>query len=224
MDSKMNMENTTMLCPVCKSKLISSGQAKMETLDMHVCNPNAEPPLSNKWVCSNTDCITTNVCFWDFEGEGPFVDAYDEYKKIKFIDGNNAPFGSWWRSMTGADLLRKKITLIKIKKFWMEMTVDYDVNNDGIPGKSHRKIDCYWHDGEYYIMMMGWKMIKFQAKGFIKACKSGKIKDYVDEHTREATGNTEYWRKFGAWWMPKVSFFINKVHQAKNKKNTRTFK
>lgn len=92
-----NAKISEMLCPVCKSKLVANGVARMETLAKHICDPNAQSPETARFECSDPSCITVGVCFWNDEGEGPYVDNYPVFKTIKFLDGNYAPFNTFWR-------------------------------------------------------------------------------------------------------------------------------
>jgi len=85
-----------MKCPSCKSELIVSGQARLETVCEHVSNPNGIPSLKDKYICSDIDCETHNygVC-WNSGGE-----KYSEYPDNSiYADNNDAPFGSFQRKL-----------------------------------------------------------------------------------------------------------------------------
>jgi hypothetical protein len=88
----MKYGNEDWYCPVCKSEIIEGDYKKMQTLDEHVCNPNAEPSLKPTFKCSNFDCLThKHRIFWDWFGA-----LYGRTYNCKsiFINQNDAPFGS----------------------------------------------------------------------------------------------------------------------------------
>ena len=96
----------TMLCPLCKAELIVKGQALLVTLDEHICAPNDEVCLKDRYVCSNESCTSHlhGIC-WNEDGENYGCSAlptatqnwYHPY--FMFMENNPAPFGSWWRKM-----------------------------------------------------------------------------------------------------------------------------
>lgn len=95
-----------MLCSLCKSDLIVNGQARLETLGEHICCPDEDPYMKNRYVCSNDSCTSHlhKIC-WNEDGEqyGRSVllsaRAYWDNPNFIFIDNNPAPFNSIWREI-----------------------------------------------------------------------------------------------------------------------------
>jgi len=89
-----------MFCPVCKGQIEVIGKKRLETLTEHVSDPNGTPYMKNVWKCSNKYCVThrVGIC-WSNDGELYQIGNYFDTKGIKFIDNNNAPFGSFSRQM-----------------------------------------------------------------------------------------------------------------------------
>ena len=81
-----------MLCPCCKTELVITGQARLETLDEHV--SSVDPCLKDKYECPNPSCATHEKCCWNDLGDC-YSKTYGE--KLPFIDDNNGPFGSFTR-------------------------------------------------------------------------------------------------------------------------------
>lgn len=80
-----------MKCPKCKSILIVSGQARLETMDEHIlCT---EPTLKDEYTCPNSDCICNNGVCWNADGE-----RYGGYKLFS-NDELGSPYGSFQRKM-----------------------------------------------------------------------------------------------------------------------------
>ena len=81
-----------MKCPKCKSQLIVSGQARLETIEEHV--SCVTPSLKDKYVCSNKNCVTYqhNVC-WNEFGE-----TYGGYKLFE-DEELSAPYGTLERRL-----------------------------------------------------------------------------------------------------------------------------
>jgi len=61
-----------MRCPSCKNPLVTASKLRRyQSLNEHVCSPNAPSPLRKVYVCNNTCCIYYSpeiVLFWDHEG------------------------------------------------------------------------------------------------------------------------------------------------------------
>lgn len=112
-----------MNCPKCKSELIKDGQARLQSLDEHVSNPNALPSLKTRYVCSNKECVCNtqedeSVC-WNSDGE-----CYGGFKIFEHGQ-NTGPYGSYERKAQveiykhGPDgPLKKKVYLSPIWMLW----------------------------------------------------------------------------------------------------------
>lgn len=58
-----------MKCPICEKELVVTGQERLETLDEHVCSPNDEPCLKDKYECVNRFCSAYGMFMWNEYGE-----------------------------------------------------------------------------------------------------------------------------------------------------------
>jgi hypothetical protein len=92
-----------MLCPVCRKPLVRWQEMRLETLDEHVFNPNLLPSLKWAYQCLDEKCSTrTHGIFWNDMGDLYIQRGFNQppmdYKEdCAFINGNNAPFGTFQR-------------------------------------------------------------------------------------------------------------------------------
>lgn len=122
------MTEYNMLCPVCKSKIIKIGEGRLETLDEHVFNANGVHPVTDKLGCSNSNCPTFGIVFWDCEGGLYSGKNWREAREIKYIDDNDAPFGSYCRSSNVRFSHKFDKVIFKTRKFIYK--IEYDIEAD----------------------------------------------------------------------------------------------
>lgn len=138
-----------MNCPVCRAKLIVNGQERLETLIEHVeCR---EPSLKNSYICSNLNCPTHEFGVrWNDDGEF-YCRKYDYDRYLKFIDNNNAPFGSFERKLN-VEIYKhdEDFTLLEIFSWRLSVKYGYVSNEDGEILKRTWKIEAY-HNNCLYI-------------------------------------------------------------------------
>lgn len=139
-----------MYCPVCKERLYITGKARMETLSEHVENVEVISK-KDKYECLNDKCQAYNKVFWNFNGEtytnrqfGFFI--LDE---IDFINGNNAPFGSFQRKMN-VEILKHDEDFYLFKKwfggFSLKVMFKYKSNENGDIIKRKPYLQWYQRD------------------------------------------------------------------------------
>ena len=119
-----------MLCPCCKKKLVEGKKLRIQTLAEHVLFPNEKPSLKSSFRCGNNYCAASHPkIFWDEYG-----DIYGCVKGIKWIDGNDGPFGSIQRQ-SNIEILKKdenKILFsIPFTRFFLKVEYDYKSNENG---------------------------------------------------------------------------------------------
>jgi len=121
-----------MRCPVCKKELVITGQARLETLEEHIFDSNGIPALKDKYQCVNEKCAAHiyNVC-WDNTG-GYYSRLYSYPKKIKFIDDNTGPFGSWARRQN-IEIYKHDENFDLLNLYWFKIRVEfkYKANENG---------------------------------------------------------------------------------------------
>ena len=89
--------NPMMMCPKCQTSIVPRERIRVQSLSEHVYDPNGEPSLKQVYGCLNKNC----ACFkdkirWTEDGER-FGGKYDV--DYKFIDDNDAPFGTIFRKI-----------------------------------------------------------------------------------------------------------------------------
>ena len=134
------LENKKLLCPLCRSELAITGQARLETILEHV-ECSEEISLKNKYECSNEDCPTRNVVFWNQDGE-LYTHEYVAYKSLKFIDDNDAPFGSHQREFNVTCYKHDEDYDLYVGRKWRwQITFTYTANENGeiLSRKRHLK-------------------------------------------------------------------------------------
>lgn len=123
-----------MTCPVCRSKLIRIGKGRLETLFEHVSNPNGLSSVKYKMGCSNRNCPTVGVVFWDCWGD-LYIDDYSKYADLKskslYIDDNHSPFNSFGRKMNTEQTHKFEKVLFETKNRVFEVIYNIKSDYDG---------------------------------------------------------------------------------------------
>ena len=155
-------------CPVCYENLIVTGQARLETLDEHISNPNGTPLMKDKYECVNVDCLAfIHKAFWNEDGE---YYIRDFKAKIDFIANNNAPFGSFQRQMN-VEIYKKdeNYVLLNLYYFKIKVVFQYTSNENGTILKRKRKFVVLKRDnrlGGWIHWMSPWRMFFFHLSQF----------------------------------------------------------
>ena len=121
-----------MNCPVCKTKLETHRQERLQSLVEHVFDPNGTPTMKHVYECPNKKCDTHGVVFWNDLGE-LFTDEHKMANEIKYIDNNDAPFGTPNRAIN-IEVCKKdenktilNLGFIRLEKIW-QYNADWDGN------------------------------------------------------------------------------------------------
>ena len=200
-----------MLCPVCKTKLAKGPQMRLQTLVEHVCCPNSIPALKDSFLCPNRDCQAfQRKIVWNSDGEryGPYTS-----KDISWINGNDAPFGSFQRQCN-VEVYKKdeNRTLFTIPDWkWLPLhgwrcnsKWIYKSNENG--DVLSRKMKLEWVTRENVVHMWGMYMMMYSLKQTYKAWKQlGEdstrpwcINELRDTVKRSSWPKAEWWRKVAA--------------------------
>ena len=161
------MKNPPMRCPVCESHLIVTGQARIETLAEHVCDPNGTPSLKDKYECSYKGCLSQGNIFWNEYGE-LYSTSWSASENIPFINMNDAPFGSFQRK-SNVEIYCKGLIdsrkLFQIFKYTVYVKYKYKSNENGdILGKTS-KIQVTKKVGSFEsYVTMPWARISYKIK------------------------------------------------------------
>jgi uncharacterized protein YbaR (Trm112 family) len=139
-----------MNCPACKSELVIVGQKRLETLLEHVdCR---EPSLKDDFACSSPECPTHAAgVHWNENGETYCRDFRLE-NEIKYIDDNDAPFGSFQRQLN-VEIYKhdENFTLITIFGWKFNVEFKYKSDEDGNILKRWWKLVVFKPDHTLYI-------------------------------------------------------------------------
>jgi hypothetical protein len=199
-----------MLCPCCKSELIPNGMKPLETLEEHVCDPNGIPSMKMSYRCSETDCDTnTSEICWDETG-GLYSKSYASSRDVKFIDNNDAPFGTFGRQMNVEIDRNDRKNLFTVPYWPMKgwscyREYNYKSNEDGdILG---RKSKYSWVRPDNVVHTWGWTMIMFSLNSIYRNWKSlGEDpsrewdKEELEKYEeRLSWSKVEWWRKVSAF-------------------------
>jgi len=177
-----------MKCPCCKSELIVTGQERIEDISEHVCDPNGTPSLKDVYTCSNGDCPTIGICQWIPSGElCTNGGKYDEFKKIKFINSNTGPFGSYSRKSNveiykdGLKKKSKEITLFNRIQFFYEY--NYTSNEDGDVLSTSKRLKMILRNGDLWVYgSFPWETIYYIFNSFnrcLKRYEKDKDNEYI---------------------------------------------
>lgn len=223
--------NEKMYCPVCRKELIVWKNLPLETLGEHVSDPNSEPCEKPAMICSDTSCFTHKLgMMWDdIEGGLFYSGKYPTKGELAamiishpFIDGNNAPFGSFnrkWNAEKRAEEKANKHIFTFPKWLWkplngMKVYTNwvYDADYDG--NIKNRNFGLKWIriDGVYHLwgMRMLWYSIRQDLRHWIVLRKNPYCKisrRELQETIKQATyPNPEWWRI----WSAKFAKFLLK--------------
>jgi uncharacterized protein YbaR (Trm112 family) len=176
-----------MKCPVCKSELIVNGQERLETLMEHVdCR---EPSLKDSYICSMKECPTHKAGVrWNESGELYCKDFYLESKLYKYIDNNNAPFGSFQRQLNVEIYKKDENKKFNIFGWTVEIKYKYKSNENGDILKKWPKINLWQRDHTLYIP--GIHMFLYCVKKHFAKYNP----DYYDDFVLPVRKNDDWWR------------------------------
>lgn len=219
-----------MKCPCCKTQLIEWKKLRLETLDEHICKPNG--PVSEKmaYVCPAPGCPVNAAApavkvFWNEEGalyndfDTSTVESFkrdkEYFSNIPWIDGNDAPFGTFQRQIN-VEIYKKnenKIVFVvpkwfPIRKGWIcEKVWHYKSNENGDILKRSWSLNWWIPNGmgsrTRYIS--GISMMKFELRTIwrniiqiIKGNDKWAIQNLQRIIERSEWKNAEWWRHCGA--------------------------
>ncbi len=203
-----NEKNEKMYCPSCKTELIITGQARLETLDEHVSGVEI-PAMKDKYECPNKECNTYGKCCWNYYGE-IYKKTFRE--KIEFIDDNDGPFGSFERKAR-VEIYKKDENkdLFKIGRFRFHLVYNYTSNYNGDILSRRRKIEMWIKNKEdcgETLYLSGIGMLIYSIKQFHKERK-WKSAEEMDKRIEEKNwGRAEWWRK-ASYYYAKFFNFID---------------
>jgi len=200
-DVRMNIEKQ-MKCPRCKSDLVQGKDMPLETLSEHVCDPNGTPCMKPSYHCSNPNCEAGHEhVIWDQDGE-----TYGG-RDIKWIDDNNAPFGSFQRKCN-VEIYKKdenyqlcRIPCWPLKDWKVKVNYYYGSNEDGDILSRKAGLEWITNEGVWYIW--GTSMLRFGLSQIYRDWKTlrsnpndefvkGDLIEYVE---RAKDKDAQWWRK-----------------------------
>lgn len=198
-----------MMCPICKTELVITGQARLETLDEHV-SCCEEITFKSVYQCPNQSCeACKNELIWNSWGEFYTFRSPQEFKyNYGFIDNNNAPFGSFQRKCNievykddENFYLIKGINIFKTR-FSLKVKFHYTSNENGDILKRTFSLqpiinDCYYTSGISmlnYCMRRNFKLIK-------EIKKNPENKFFLEELKRELDSKWDkrWWKRLSIW-------------------------
>lgn len=192
-----------MLCPICKSELVITGQAKLETLDEHV--TQCEVSMKDKYECVAEGCPSIGKFFWDLTG-GLYCSDYEahrEHDNIPFIDNNDAPFGSSRRQINvEVDKKDENWVIYEGKKWKFVRIYHYQADTDGNILKRRGSIEIWRRDGSGWILhISGIRMLLFTIKQFHRHLKDYKENNdsFTTRRLKEDLTELPDWKKKD-WW------------------------
>ena len=177
-----------MKCPSCESELVVIGQARLETICEHVCDPNGIPSMKNEYKCSNISCDThlLNIS-WNKEGE-LYCGVYDSNIDICYIGDNDGPFGTISRRFN-VELykngVKDKTELFEVFGYKFTIRHKYTADEDGNVLSKGYKLEIWRRDkeGRYYTSWTsGFMMIFYKIRRFNQDWKF--LKDVMTDKTR----------------------------------------
>ena len=189
------------LCPLCRSELIVTGLERLETLDEHVCNPNGEVYLKDKYECLNEKCSGYRRFIWNEDGDIYYKGSIDK-KTFTFIDGNDGAIGSFARRVN-IEIRKRDENFLLCTIFRRKIYVKYlyKSNENGDILNRRWKFEVIKKDGSYYIS--GLSMLIFSIRKFHNNFieKSINEEEFKKEYlVLEEWQKKDWWRRVSNWW------------------------
>jgi hypothetical protein len=201
-----------MKCPACKSDLVEGESLRLQTTSEHVCCPNDEPSLKQSYRCGNQECETRKRgIIWNRDGERY---GSDYPNLIAWIDGNDAPFGTWCRK-ANVEIYKKDenyylgtIPCRPLKGWKVKVVYSYQSNEDGDILK--RRAGLEWlrplEHGMYAIHIWGIRMLQHSLsdiwrdwRAVKKNPKNALARIRIEEHLeRSEWRDAKWWQRWSA--------------------------
>lgn len=205
-----------MKCPICKSELVKWVSMPLQSFDEHICSPDKTPTLKQSYCCSSFVCPsfvenTINpIIVWTIDGE-MFCMDYHKARNLKFIDNNNAPFGTYQRKINVEIYKKDENKLLftfpcyPLKGWKVYSKWYYKSNEDGKILQRKLSFEIFTNKGVYYIN--GLRMLKFSLSriyNYWKDAKKSKKNDWNIHNLQEkakmnSSMRNEWWRKVSAF-------------------------
>ncbi len=191
-----------MLCPICSKELVVTGQARLETIEEHVCAPNEEICLKDKYECINEACSAYNRIMWGEDGDLYWKNGWSRKEYFNFIDGNEAAIGSFSRK-ANVEIYKKDENFLLCTLFGNKIYVKYlyKSNEDGDILSRKWKFEIIKKNGSYYIS--GFRMLMYSIRKFHKNL----VEKTIDEEKFEKEylilnewQKKDWWRRLSCWW------------------------
>lgn len=205
------------LCPVCRYNLLYiTMYARLRTHDEHVSNPNGTASNKPVYQCLNQNCDAfKNGLGWDYYGGLYQMRGFNKDFNVKFINNNDAPFGSIFRK-SNIEIYKKdeNFTLFTLNKWRVDICYKYKADTNGTILKRKRYIQILRKDdkiGAWVYHTLGIKMLFFSIRNF-----NLNIKNKKEITCWELRENADWWRKVAAVYLklrhPKDVTFEKEVH------------
>jgi len=214
------MKNT-MKCPVCRTELIVPCSRVYQDLCEHVCDPNGRPSSKPSHECPNKYCTANGAVFWDDMGDLYVMDT-DAFKKIKFIDGNDAPFGSFSRQ-NKIEICKsdENYDFLTFKKFKIKRVFSYKADLDGNILKRKGHFEIWRKSSQGYVHHVGnLRMIRHMIGSIHSDFKLRGVK-YTIEHLKSPRWNDKSIPFFFRDWFRPIAYYyavcLSKVYREKIK-------
>lgn len=211
-----------MLCPICKTELKITGKARLVSSSEHVMGLDEMPngiTVKDRYQCPNRGCVAyEEKLIWNELGEF-YIPNYTG-RHFNFINGNNAPFGSWERKVN--------VEIYKHDEDWYlfkfpigkgyagKVVYSYKADEDGNVLSRKCKLQLII-GGAYYIS--GIHMLKYclstfyEAKREYKKTKSKFWLERLQEEFVKSNWDKRWWRQVYLWWIHtfygQIRFYVN---------------
>jgi hypothetical protein len=181
-------------CPICKSRLVYSHQARFETLVEHA-SPSDYISKKDSFRCINVLCLAhQKKLVWLSDGEGPFGHL-DWKSTFNYIDDNKYPFRTWHRKYEAEK--EHKITIIENKWFLLRIVYHSRANENGEKNRLFTtfKFRLYVSDGHsgFVLYQSGLHMLIYSLTSFIRCSDKGH--DFKELKDRVQTWDKRWWSR-----------------------------
>jgi hypothetical protein len=195
-----------MKCPICRTELVITGQAYLETLLEHVFGQSAS--LKSKYQCPETSCVAfKDELVWNEDGEyyGGRLESFG--KKYQFINDNKAPFGSFQRQLN-VEIGKKDENFDLLNLYFIRLHVEYKYtsNTDGDVLSRHSRLVILIRAGRSYrywsppfmIFFHCLKMFRLHLKSLPSKYSEDEMNDLI---SRSPRGHGLFWRQLAAGYL-----------------------
>ena len=208
-------KKSVIFCPVenCKKELVPMDEKHYESLEEHVFDPNGTPSLKTGYGCPAVECDANKLGIrWTDDGSLYIGPLFRKLREVKFVDDNDAPFGTFDRRQK-VEIYKtdENYNIIKTPWFYVKRKFCYKADEDGNILKKWSKLETWIinNNGTATFYNSGLHMLIYCFKEFYRYKKEYRKQEISKWGTSQFLNcfKLQEWDK--RWWKVSFNWWIN---------------